>query len=387
VPATNAIAVQRYLDAGAVVFGKTNVPFMSSDLQTFNEVYGTTNNPWDTARTCGGSSGGAAAALAAGLTPLELGSDIGGSIRTPSHFNGVFGHKPSFGLIPQRGHLPPGEAVLSETDLTVVGPMGTCVDDLARALEVLAGPGPDDAPAWRLQLPPPSFARPGALRVAVWADDAFCPVDTEIAAHVRAAGESLAGLGARVDEHVRPAIDASENHAVYMQLLMAALSGGMPDSVYSKARATVGSADPADTSDRLLQLRGIALSHREWLKLNEKRLRAREAWAAFFESWDVLLCPSTHVVAFPHDQLPDMHERRLDVNGTLRPYTELMAWAGLTLNAYLPATAVPVGTTGDGLPIGVQVVSRYFGDNTALAVARLLEEHHRAFVPPPGYRD
>ena len=179
-PSANALAVQKYLDAGAIIFGKTNVPFMSADLQSYNEVYGTTNNPWNQERTCGGSSGGAAAAVAAGLTPLELGSDIGGSIRTPSHFNGVFGHKSSYGIVSSRGHLPPGEQTLSESDLSVVGPIGTCIDDLEQALQLLAAPAPEEAVAYRIELPAARTEQVSELRIAVWADDEFCPVDSEI---------------------------------------------------------------------------------------------------------------------------------------------------------------------------------------------------------------
>ena len=187
VPGTNAIGVQKYINAGAIVFGKTNVPFMSADLQSFNEVYGTTNNPWNIERTCGGSSGGAAAAVAAGLTPLELGSDIGGSIRTPSHFNGVFGHKPSYGIVSQRGHLPPGEGIYTETDLAVVGPIGTSASDLEQALDILAAPTPEDSRAYSIQLPAPRTTDPAKLRVAVWADDTLCPVDADIVAAINAA--------------------------------------------------------------------------------------------------------------------------------------------------------------------------------------------------------
>ena len=157
------------------------------------------SNPWNIERTSGGSSGGAAAAVAAGLTPLELGSDIGGSIRTPSHFNGVFGHKSSYGVIPQRGHLPPGEHTLSETDLDVIGPIGTCVSDLRAAMNLLAGPLPEDAPAWSVSLPEPDFKSPEELRIAVWADDAECRVDKEIVGAIRQAAESLAQQGAKVD--------------------------------------------------------------------------------------------------------------------------------------------------------------------------------------------
>ena len=385
IPATNAAAVQRYIDAGAIVFGKTNVPFMTADLQSFNEVYGVSSNPWNPARTCGGSSGGAAAALAAGLTPLELGSDIGGSIRTPSHFNGVFGHKSSFGIVPYAGHLPPGEGVLTEPDLTVAGPMATCVDDLEHALEVLLGPSTSDAPAWQLHLPPPSFRDVASLRVAVWADDPFCRVDSEVLRCINSVAGTLQHLGAQVDLEARPDIDPEANHRNYVLLLTAVMAGTMPESVRAMAAEAVAAADPSDDSDAMLQLRGIALSHSAWQQENEIRLRTRAAWSRFFEDFDVLLCPCVHVPAFPHDHAPDMLQRRLMVDGAERPYIDLLRWAGLTLNAYLPATVVPAGLTLDGLPVGVQVVSRYLGDRTTLAVARLLERHHRAFTAPPGY--
>ncbi len=385
VPGENALAVQSYIDAGAIIFGKTNVPFMSSDLQSFNDIYGTTNNPWNTERTCGGSSGGAASALAAGLTPLELGSDIGGSIRTPCHFNGVFGHKPSFGLVPQRGHLPPGEGVLSESDLSVIGPLATCVDDLERALELVAKPLPEDAPAWTLALPAASFADPSQLRVAVWSDDSFCAVDKDIVRCIEEAAHSLANIGAHVDYQARPDFDPVSHEHNYALLLMSAMGAGMPDAVFDKASEMVAAASADDMSQPLLQMRGIALSHRDWLKQNERRLRTRATWASFFDNFDVLLCPCAMVPAFPHDHNPDMQARVLQVNGEQRPYLEILSWAGLTLNSYLPITAVPVGLSADGMPVGVQVVAPFLGDRTSLAVARLLEEHHRAFVPPPGY--
>jgi amidase len=385
VPTENAIAVQRYIDNGANVFGKTNVPFMSADLQSYNEIYGVTNNPWDTSRTCGGSSGGAAAALAAGLTPLELGSDIGGSIRTPSHFNGVFGHKPSYGIVPQRGHLPPGPGVLSEPDLSVVGPIGHCVDDLARALDLLAGPLPEEAPGWRLSLPAAAVTSPGDLRVAVWSDDAFCPVDSEIRAAVEAAGRSLEAQGASVDWHARPAFEPMVNRENYSLLLAAVIGADMPDEVMALAREAVAQAEPGDNSQRILQMRGMTLPHGVWLRQNEKRLHIRAAWQAFFRDYHVLLCPCAPVPAFAHDHNPDMHARTLQINGETRPYLDLLGWAGLTLNAYLPATAVPVGQTAAGLPIGAQVVGPYLGDRTTLAVAAMLERHHRGFVAPPGY--
>ncbi|MFK7831401.1 MAG: amidase [Congregibacter sp.] len=385
IPQNNALGVQRLVDAGAIVFGKTNVPFMSGDLQTYNEVYGVTNNPWDRERTCGGSSGGAAAALAAGLTPLEFGSDIGGSIRTPCHFNGVYGHKSSYQLVGTRGHLPPGDNVLAELDLASAGPIASCVDDLEQALEVLARPASDRVSSEQHSLPAPSFEDVRQLRVAVWSDDVFCSVETSIKNHIEAAADTLEQLGAQVDRSARPELDPGANHNNYLQLMLAVLGADMPESVREAARNMVAAAAPDDMREPLPQMRGIAIDHRDWLTQNEVRQRSREAWGDFFRDFDVLLCPCAPVPAFPHDHNPNMQKRTLSVNGDVRPYSEIMKWAGLTLNAYLPATAVPLGTTNDGLPVGMQIASRFMGDKTCLAVAKLIETHHHAFVPPPGY--
>jgi amidase len=382
IPGSNAVSVQRYLDAGAVVFGKTNVPFMSQDLQSYNEVYGTTNNPWNVERTCGGSSGGAAAAVAAGLTPLELGSDIGGSIRTPSHFNGVFGHKPSYGIVCQRGHLPPGETVVTETDLSVVGPIGTSAGDLEKALDILVAPPPEQRKAYRIELPPARCTDPARLRVAVWSDDEFCPVDSDIRAAIEAAADSLEAAGARVDRGARPEVAPEDNETNYALMLSASIGAGMPDGVHAMMKAVADSSDPSDTGFAALQARGMTMSFRDWARQMEKRQHIRRAWASFFEGFDVLLCPCAFVTAFPHDHSPDMMSRTLLVNGEQRPYLDILGWSGLTLNALLPATAVPVGLSSEGLPIAVQVVADYLEDRTSLAVAGMLERHHRGFVAP-----
>ncbi|CAA0114706.1 Acylamidase [Halioglobus japonicus] len=383
VPKANAIGVQRYIDAGAIIFGKTNVPFMSSDLQSYNDIYGATNNPWNLERTCGGSSGGAAASVAAGLTPLELGSDIGGSIRTPSHFNGVFGHKPSFGIVSQRGHLPPGEGILSGVDLSVVGPIGTSPNDLEKALDILVAPSPEDAKAYTINLPPARTTDPTKLKVAVWADDSFCPVDSEIAAAINAAADSLEQAGALVDRNARPDINFEKNHLNYTHMLMAAMGSGMPAAVFDMMKEIAEASDADDFSNITLQARGISSSHREWNSGMEKRAQLRASWATFFNDYDVLLCPCAHITAFPHDHSPDMIARTHTVNGETRDYMDLLKWAGLTLNALLPVTATPIGVSSEGLPIGVQVVADYLEDKTALAVAKMLEHYHRAFVPPP----
>ncbi|MEM1114474.1 MAG: amidase [Pseudomonadota bacterium] len=385
IPRANALAVQKYVDAGAIIFGKTNVPLMSADLQSYNEVYGTTNNPWNTDHTCGGSSGGAGAAVAAGLTPLELGSDIGGSIRTPSHFNGVFGHKPSYGIVSQRGHLPPGEGTLSEADLSVVGPIGTSVDDLEQALDLLVGLNPEEAVAYRIELPPAPKASLANMRIAVWADDDFCPVDSEIREAILRTGEALAAAGASVDFEARPAINLEDNLSNYGFMLSAAIGGGMPDAVFEAMKELSAASDPADESFVMQQARGIAAHQRDWVRQMEKRQHLKAAWAAFFKDYDAVLCPCAFVTAFPHNQEGSQFERTLTVNGEQRPYLDILGWAGLTLNAELPATAVPVALSSEGLPIGVQVVADYLQDKTALAVARQITAV-LDFVPhPPGY--
>lgn len=385
VPEHSAVAVQRYVDAGAIIFGKTNVPFMSADLQAYNDVYGVTNNPWDVTRTSGGSSGGAAAALAAGLTPLELGSDIGGSIRTPSHFNGVYGHKPSFNLVPQRGHLPPGDGVLSEDDLSVIGPLGTCPQDLEKALDILVGPLPEEGVAWQVKLPPARATEPAGLRVGVWLDDPAFPVDREIQAAIAAAAQTLAAAGAQVDLDAHPRLDMEEQHRNYAMLLAAVMGSRMPEAVFEGAVAAVAAADPDDMTLLMQQMRGIAQSHREWLRQHEQRQHYRAQWAQFFQQYDVLLCPCAAVLAFPHDHNPDLYQRELVVNGETMPYLDILGWAGLTLNSYLPVTAAPVGMSSAGLPIGMQLVGPYLEDRTPLAVAGMLQRLHRGFVAPPGY--
>jgi amidase len=382
VPETNALAVQAYLDAGAIVFGKTNVPFMSSDLQSYNDIYGTTNNPWNTERTCGGSSGGAAASVAAGLTPIEIGSDIGGSIRTPCHFNGVYGHKPSWGIVPERGHLPPGEFTQTEGDLSVVGPIGTGPGDLEQALDLLAQPLPEMAPAYSINLPPARTTDPKQLRVAVWSDDELCPVDTEIKAAIEAAAGCLEKLGATVNHQARPNFDIKKYQNNYRFLLGSSMGGSMPASVFEAMTAVMNSLGEDDTSEMAITARAIAGPHRDWAKENERRNQFRKTWAEFFEDYDVLLCPSAFVTAFPHDQSPDQNARILTCNGEERPYFDVLFYAGLTLNAYLPATAVPVGTSSEGLPIGMQIAGNFLDDKTTLAVAKILEANFRGFEAP-----
>ena len=378
VPDHDADCVARLKGAGAVILGKTNVPYNSADLQSYNEIYGTSNNPWNIERTCGGSSGGAAAAVAAGLTPLEFGSDIGGSIRTPASFNGIYGHKPSFGIVSQRGHLPYEDA-LSEGDLWVPGPLAHCAGDLRRAFDLVLGPPADRAVGWKVALPPPRTEEVRKLRVATWFRDPACDTDDEVVAQLEKVAASLERAGATVKRDVKPEVDFLANHMVYLQLLTAAMNLGAPAE--EKERIERIARESGDN-----ELAGAtSISLEQWSWLHEQRLQLQAIWTRFFQDFDVLLAPMPHVPAFRHDHNEDWGQRFIEVNGTPQPYLNLLFWSGFSLNSYLPATVAPAGRTAGNLPVGVQIVGPYLEDYTPLAVAAMLEQCHRGFEPPPGY--
>ncbi len=384
VPTRDATCVERARAAGAVVFGKTNTPTYAADVQTYNPVFGVTRNPWNLDRTCGGSSGGSAVAVATGLSAVEIGSDIGGSIRTPAHCCGVYGHKPTHGIIPGRGHIPGPPGMLAEYDLGVMGPLARSADDLALMLDVLAGPDAAAATAWRLALPPPRRQALRDYRIAVWLDDPFSPVGSDVRAAGAATIAALRTAGVAVDEAARPVPDLGAVHRCYERLLWPILSGGMaPDEVAELARVADASApDPTNLFDRFV--RAVTLRHRDWIAVDEERQQLRHAWAAFFERFDVLLCPIWPVPAIPHDHEDTVLGRTIEVDGRERAYVELIVWAGLVTMALLPATAVPVGRSPDGLPIGLQIVGPYLEDRTTIDVARKLAEVIGGYAPPPG---
>ncbi|HEX4985253.1 MAG TPA: amidase [Burkholderiales bacterium] len=382
VAAKNALAVQRLIDAGAIVFGKTNVPVMLSDWQTFNPVYGTTNNPWDTARIPGGSSGGAAAALAAGLTGMELGSDIGASIRNPAHYCGVYGHKPTFKLCPIDGHnLPPGLAV---KDMLVIGPMARGADDLEISLRLIGQPGATDARGVRVALakPKPDVRK---LRIGVLTTAATAEVDDSVQAAVLAAARAFAKHGAKVSDSARPDFDLHEAHRTFIHLLRGATSSALNDAQFARQRELDAKAKPGDDRYETWMMHANTMPVREWHAWNEKRERIRRAWAQYFDEWDLLLCPAAATPAFPHNQGGERWERMVMVNGRPQPSTTQMFWAGYPGMAYLPSTVAPAGFSREGLPIGVQIVGPLYGDLATIAAARFLEREHLAFSPPPGF--
>ncbi len=381
----NAVAVQRLLDAGAVIFGKTNVPLYAGDLQSYNAVYGVTNNPWDTSRTPGGSSGGAAAAVAGGLCGMELGSDIGGSIRIPAGFCGIYGHKPSWGLVPGRGHIPGPPGSLSVDDIGVTGPMARSPEDLALALNIIAGPDPLMGLARPAGLPAASDKPLKGLRIAAWIDDPVCPVDRTVGDRLQSLLDTLAKAGAIVNDRARPDIDARRAFGVFAQLVMGVMAAGFPESALNRFREIAQSFDPKDMSYAARSALGAIQTHRQWLSANEARHRIRAKWTELFRDFDVLLCPVTPTAAIPHDHSPSQRTRQIEVNGKPFPYMEQIFWAGIIGMAYLPSTAAPVGRTPAGLPVGVQIVGPYYGDLTTIRVAGLLRDVIGGFVPPPGY--
>jgi len=380
VPERDADAVARLRHGGAIVFGKSNVPMFTADGQAYNEVAGTTNNPWDLTRTPGGSSGGAAAALAAGMTPLELGSDIAGSIRIPASFSGVFGLKPSYGLVPLRGHIPGPPGTLAPADINALGPLARSVDDLELALDVLAGPNDADAAAWRLELPP---AR-SRFRVRVWLDDEACPVDREVVATLRRAVDALGDAGLEVEE-APPPVSMADSIRLHRMLLKGVSTSGLPDEAFAALQGYAGSLPPEDQSVRANHARWLTMSKRDWNVANEERAQARARWAGFFAGHDAFLSPTILCTAIEHDHLPDMEARVITVNGQERPYWDQVCWIAPAGAAYLPAVSLPAGCSTSGLPVGLQVVGPYLEDRTVLELSRRIAEVLGGFVPPPAY--
>ena len=368
VPTVDATVVETVRRAGAVVFGKTNVPRWSGDYQTTNEMFGTTCNPWDLDRTPGGSSGGPAAAVAMGFTGFEIGTDIGGSVRVPSSFCGVYGHKPSFGVIPTHGYLDHPGFHRNIADVNVFGPIARSVDDLELLMGVLGAPNPDDAVGWRLDLPPAASRDVDGFRVVAWLDDGFCPVEPAVLDVLTAAVDALEAAGARIDRERRPPLDPASASLTGLRLISAATD-------ISSTDAEVDAAIEG----------GYALTHRSWDEMHRERGAIRQRWAEFFADVDILLCPVTPVPPFRHVQAPEgsnwIHSTLADHGD--RPYGDLIGWSALIGSAYLPATVPPVGRTADGLPIGVQVVAPYLHDRSALAFARCITEVLGGYEPPP----
>jgi amidase len=382
----DALAVTRLKGAGAVVLGKTNVPLTLADWQSYNDIYGTTNNPWDKTRSPGGSSGGSSAALAAGFGPLSLGSDIGGSLRIPAHFCGVCAHKPTHGLVASRGQTPPGlPAWPGAGDLAVIGPMARCVDDLVLTLDLIAGPDEAaDGRAYRLSLPPARHDKLSDFRVLLIAEHPLLATSAAVGAPLDRLSRQLAAAGVDVKRETPLLPDLAASARLYVKLLNAVLSGRLPDDQHQEIRAAVEKIPAADQSLVAEFARGAVMSHREWLRCDFARRGLKQQWRALFRDFDVVICPPAATPAFPHDHSPDQFQRKIAVDGQEFPYLHQLVWAELATTCGLPSSVIPIGVA-DGLPIGVQIIGPEFEDRTPLSFARLIEREFGGFIPPPGY--
>lgn len=381
IPDQASLVVQRYIDAGAMVFGKTNVPLNLYEWQSFNDIYGTTNNPWDPSRTPGGSSGGSAAALACGMTALEAGSDIGSSIRNPAHYCGVFGLKPTHGVVPLQGHRPPGW--FCEIDIAVAGPMARSAEDLELAFDVLTGADDCRLDGWSVNCPADNRTSLSEFRVGVMLGDEVSPVDESYLEQLGNFAEQLKSFGANVDYTARPDVDSKAHFLLYMQMLGAAMSFGYSAEAEAKIRSVnEGLTEPRNQEIQNARLQGLTMSHRDWHFLNNERQVARQKFDRFFHDWDILIAPVCASAAFPHDHSGVRAQRNLIING--KPQAEMLQlfWSGYSGVVELPSVVGPVGLD-HGLPVGYQAIAGYGRDRTALAFAKAVEREIVGFTEPP----
>lgn len=340
----DGVVAARLKAAGAVILGKTNAPVALADWQAVNPIYGRTVNPYDHTRSPGGSSGGSAAALATSMVPLEAGSDIGGSIRIPAHMCGVYGHKPTYGIIPLKGHGFPGTDAV-DVPLAVVGPMARSAEDLLVALDVLAGPLP--GVGYRLDLPPTRHRALKDFRVAVIDAHAGCATSEEVRAAVNSFADGVAEAGGKV-VRLNDVPDLSSAHTSYVAMLMSVTTRGAPGATPMDAHA--------------------------WMELQDAQMRLARRWREIFADVDVIVTPTFGVPAFEHQDDPNWGARTLTVDGETTPYGQQLFWPGVATYPGLPATAVPVTKSKGGLPIGVQVMGDLYDDRTTLTFAALAQQ-------------
>jgi len=381
IPKEDAIVAARLKQAGAIIVGKTNLPEFASDWQSYNQVAGVTNNPWDLSRTPGGSTGGGAAALAAGFGFLEIGSDIGGSIRIPSHFCGLFGHKPTLDIVPLAGHIPPPPGILSPSDLPVAGPLARSAEDLLLELDVVAGPASEEAVAYRWSLPKPRKTKLGEYKIGFVIDDPFCPVDSAMKEVLTNTIESLRKAGAQLTEGWPKGVNPQAMYDNYMFLLSATLNVALPEAMIKEM---LGAAESGVKEPWIL---GATARHRDWGRQTELRYRARAVWREYFKSFDAFLLPVNFIPAFPHDHTSDLNARKLKTAEGERSYLDQSKWISFATLTGCPATVAPAGRTKSGLPVGIQIVGPYMEDATPIDIALKMAQTIGGFTPPPGHNN
>jgi amidase len=374
-------AARATLGNGAALLGKTNIPVALGDWQADSPIYGRTNNPWDLSRTPGGSTGGGGAALAAGLTPLEVGSDIGGSIRVPAAYCGVWGHRPSETAIPRSGAFPQSDHPNPVALMGVQGPLARSARDLELLFDLMAGPDAGEDAAWRLEIPPSRHAALADFRVAVMPRLPLSPLADEVAGKVDELCAFLSKAGARV-EVAMPSIDLEPYFRDYVTLLQAVVTQAQPreerEARAADLRKSGEMADAAMADGLTIDFSGLSM-------LLRRREAARIAWREFFSEWDVLIGPMTMTTAFPHAEGP-FDSRVLSVDGNEVPYFTNIVYPMLAIFAGQPSTAFPAGLgAASGLPVGLQAIGPYLEDRTPIRFAQLLEEQWRGFTRPPGY--
>ena len=390
-PQQPAVSVKRLQEAGAIIFGKTNVPYLASDLQSFNKVFGTTNNPWNTSLTPGGSSGGAAAALAAGITAAELGSDLAGSIRTPCHYCGVYGHKPTPGIVSLRGHVPGPPGTLREpSSMAVAGPMARSAQDLELLLDVLVAPPPMLETGWKVDLPTTSKQSLDQFKVLLWMDDDLCPIDPQLHYLYLEVADKLKAAGATVDRGQPAGFCLEDIYPFYLSQLGAVAGVALPLRVRSGmalmgwlARLLESFVQVPKHFSRFLQ--GANVSFAQYQRLDERVLQLRQRFLQVFDDYDLVLMPPTPTTAHPHEQLANLSKRKIPVGHEQRSYTDLFMWVAPVSLLGLPATSAPVGITAANLPANLQIVAAPFQDKLALRFADLLSGAVGGFRAPPGY--
>jgi amidase len=377
-----AVAVERLQSAGAIVVGKTNVPVMLGDWQSYNPVYGTTNNPWDRTRTPGGSTGGGAAALAAGLGCLTIGSDLSGSIRIPAHFCGVYGHKPSLELVSMAGFQPgpwdgsPGYPM----DLSVAGPLARSARDLSLAIDVLGGANGDEVKAWTWHLPAPRQTRVENFRIGYVLDDEAWPVASDIRALYDNTLSELGKAGAKMERGWPAGIEPGAQMNTFSYLLSALVTADLNDAAREGLRKRF-----EHNPDDVFAAAAVE-PYGRWLHETQRRLAVRALWQKYFESHDVFLLPTAFSAAFPHDHSEPIHHRVVHTPDGERPYVRDMPfWISMATLAGLPATVAPVGRTRAGLPAGIQIIAPMWEDATSIECAALLSDVVGGFVPAPAF--
>ncbi|PWJ05464.1 amidase [Streptomyces sp. NWU49] len=385
IPAQDADVVALLRAAGALIIGKTNTATMCQDIQTSNPVFGKTKNPFDQTKTPGGSSGGPAVAVAAGLTALEIGSDLAGSLRLPAAYCGVYALRTSRGaapIVPTRGHIPRPPGWLTSSDMIALGPIARTAADLAVLLDVIAAPAPADGAAWRIDLPAPKFTSLSQYRVGIWADDDYCRVDSATRGLLDQVTRLVRGAGATVDDSSRP-VELATSDRLFQRLMYATGSASASDEAFA---ADCEAADAlTDDDPSALHLKSRTMRHRDWARADEDRHKLRARWADYFTEHDILITPAAPTAAVDDQTSVPSHQRYITVDGERRSFFDQTSWINLAGPVGLPSIVLPAGSTSTGLPLAIQIIGPYLSDRALIAAAQQLARILPTPAAPPAF--